>query len=462
MQKHKMSLTALLALGLWGGVANAADSLVEALKGGTPSVELRAWYYMNNAANSSNNVYNHKGSIGMLNLGAWLGYVTDEFYGFSLGALVQSNFSPWASDRQKDYYAADLYGSGAVFSELYLKYNLSNTQIKVGRQFIDTPLLGGSDARMVWESFQGVTIDSKDIPDTRLFAAYIDKFQGRTTYGMDRSINKHDSDIGKFGKRFNLSAGGIMGQNSLGFYGVMDDVYSVLVENKSIENFRFMAQYTLANDYNTGLSSSYNGNAAGRVNATGDIHMLWAEAEYKVPFESFALSFYLNLIASRTSSALDQFESEGEFWLGKIGIQNLNGFIIDFAYSTTGKNDNVVYGVGWGPHTYMGTPYFGSGPAVSRNTDSYSVSVMYDMSKIGINGLRLWTMYGVHKQDNNDLAKYSYGDVKTQRAHISLDYKVPAANGLRVRLGYEQEKLTKDIGDEEVKHQMRLMAQYKF
>ncbi len=181
----------MAAITVAGLTANAfaADTLADAFKNGKASGILKAWYFDRDTSVANKTVYAvadaGKGNASILNTGLVLGYVTDSFYGFKLGATMQSNFAPFATDDAKNLYSKDEYGSGAVLSEAYLAYTMKNTNVKVGRQFISTPLIAGSGTRMARESFEGARITNKDLPATTLSAIYVSKFQGRTTKVVD-------------------------------------------------------------------------------------------------------------------------------------------------------------------------------------------------------------------------------------------------------------------------------------
>ncbi len=174
MQLTKLSLVAAVVVGL-STSAMAADTLVDAFKNGKVNGELRAWYWDKTAEGTKENNEN------ITNFAIELGYVTDSFYGFRLGATFQGNATPWAEENAKTLYADEQAASGSVLSEAYIGYKLGKTDVKVGRQYINTPLVGGNYTRIFKESFQGVTITNTDLPQTTLFAGYADKFQGRTS-----------------------------------------------------------------------------------------------------------------------------------------------------------------------------------------------------------------------------------------------------------------------------------------
>ena len=66
--------------------------------------------------------------------------------------------------------------SYTILGEAYLKSTILNTNIKIGRQEIDTPYLNTDDIAMIPNTFEGVTAVSEDFQDTKITLAYIYKF----------------------------------------------------------------------------------------------------------------------------------------------------------------------------------------------------------------------------------------------------------------------------------------------
>ncbi len=225
MKLAKLSLAAIVVAGL-ASSSFAADNLADAFKNGKVSGELKAFYF---DRTNENKAWNNENVTAF---GATLGYVTDSFYGFKLGLTAQSSTTPWIEKDAKTAFSSDMYAGGAQLSEAYLQYTLAKTDIKIGRQFINTPLASGSGARIIRQSFQGVVITNTDLPQTTLFAAYVDKYQTRT-YG--------DGDVGKFTKKYNVN--GVSGQVEL-----KDGAYTLGAINKSIPGLTITGQWEQAVD----------------------------------------------------------------------------------------------------------------------------------------------------------------------------------------------------------------------
>jgi hypothetical protein len=159
---------------------SAADTLADAFQNGKLSGALEAWYWDRSVKSGAKDA-------DLLNFGLKLSYTTDNFYGFNLGTTIQTTNSPFASEDAKTVFGNDQYGPGAVLSEAYLGYQFKRSSLKIGRQFIATPLIASSPSRIIKQAFEGTTFFSKDlIPQTVFFAAYIDKFQNRTN--LDGSV----------------------------------------------------------------------------------------------------------------------------------------------------------------------------------------------------------------------------------------------------------------------------------
>ncbi len=224
MKSLHFSLAVLLATGT---MLSAADTLADAFKNGKLQGELKAYYYDRDWSNGTTATGTAiKGDI--INLGVKLDYETAPFYNFRVGFGFQSSNAPWVDDDGKIAYgttpgpgAMDMWGSGAVLSQAYLAYDFTKlTSIKVGRQYIDMPLIGSAPSRLIVESFQGVSLVSKEFANTTIMAAYVDKFQGWTD---------GTGDIADFGSSMNGSK--------------FDYAYAIAIINKSLTNTTLTAAY---------------------------------------------------------------------------------------------------------------------------------------------------------------------------------------------------------------------------
>jgi len=426
MKLAKLSLAAMVVAGLASSSFAASDTLADAFKNGKVKGELKAWYFDKDTNTPATYVgtdgvtKTHDGSANITDFGIELGYITDSLYGFRLGATFQGVSTPFAADDAKVIFNDSQYTPGSVLSEAYLGYAIGKTDIKVGRQYISTPVVGGSASRIFRESFEGVTIVNTDLPQTTLVAGYVDKFQGRTGTLSGSSANSAP----QFNKKGYF--GGVPSSVSSTGYLTFDGAYTGLVINKSITNLTLTAQYAVAND------------VADLANAS----MYYTEANYVLPVAGFKLGFDVNYRGSKTGNALDGFDLEGTYLAARVSISELAGFGASFAAATTDSSDGVLFGFGNGPTSYTSTMIRGTSSRMTANTDSYLFAATYDFAKIGVTGLTAIAQYGWTTQDRyNSVA--TTADHKNAAAGVTYDVQAAALKGLTLGLQYEtQEKET--------------------
>lgn len=417
MKFAKLSVVAAMVLGLSGSVY-AADTLADAFKNGKVNGELKAWYWdqtVDTAGASTN--------VNIINTAIELGYMTDTFYGLKMGVTLQSNATPLAEADAKNVYKYEQWASGSTLSEMYLGYAIGKTEMKIGRQYINTPLLGGNYARIFKESFQGVSLVNTDLPDTTIFAHYINKTQGRTSTVM----GNENGDAPTFEKRALFS--GVINATSVPF----DGAYSLGAINKSISNLTLTAQYVKAMD------------AAFSTTAVDDVDLYYTEMNYTYPMNGFKLGFDANFRGSKTGGNLDALNDEGNMLGGRIRVSELNGFGVSFAAATTSKKDAVIESIGLGGDAYTSVMIRGPfNTTPLANNDSYKLEVSYDFAKANIPGLTFigqyqWTDQGKMAVAAGTSAVGTSADFTTYAANLS--YAVPYVKGFTAQLIYvTQEK----------------------
>lgn len=427
MKLAKLSMVAIAMLGLGGQAFAASDTLADAFKNGKVSGTLKAWYWDRTDEGNFGSPAPHNENI--FNLGFELGYVTDTFYGFRLGLTYQGTSTPFAEANAKVLFNREEAGQGSVLSEAYVAYTIGKTDIKVGRQYITTPLLSGNPTRIFRESFEGASITNMDLPQTILSAYYVDKFQGRTGDVTSSSTDSYDAP--KFAKRIILAGAG---PEAFEF----DGTYSLNVLNKSIQNLSLSAQFAQAHDAK--MNVSVGGPYGAAVNGTDDVSFFYTEANYVLPMSNFKLNFDANYRGSRAGSNLDAAHIDGDMLGLRIGFSELYGFGAAVAYTTVSNDDDALLGLGNGPSCYTILPI--RGPLVFNGfagMDTFKFSTTYDFSKIGIAGLSTELSYVTAEQDKPNTATIStpvntHADITGYAAKLS--YAVPYLKGLTTDITY--------------------------
>ena len=437
MKLAKLSLAAIVVAGL-ATSSFAADTLADAFKNGKVNGELRAWYWDRDTGDSNTPAIAKKGDADIFNAGLILSYVTDSLYGFKLGATMQSNYAPFADEEAKNLYIADEYGSGAVLSEAYIAYGIGKTNVTVGRQFISTPLVSGSGSRMIKQSFEGAVLVNTDLPATTLVAGYVSKYQGRTD---------GNGNVGEF-----LKTADFQGVSAAQTF---DGAYTAAAINKSISNLTLTAQYAAVAD------------VGGTVDR--DVTVYHVEANYVLPMNGFKLGFDAAYRASSTDATLaaDGANLEGNYLVGRIGVSELAGFGLSFAYGQSDKSDDLIAGIGAGAdNLYTNTIIRGGGPAYQANTDAYLFNATYDFAKVGVAGLKAGAQYAVYKQDKITEATLSRAinqeiDYTTYGVNASYAF-AGALKGLTATVVYETQEKEVGTAPGVDTDEVRFMANYKF
>ncbi len=342
----KTSVISALAIATSLTNLSAADDLSKAFANGKIKGEIKSVY-------SSSNFLGNTKTDNISTIGGSLSYVTGDFYGFSVGATFQA--SHVIDDRNKNnVFKGDLDASGAVLSEAYLNYKLSNTNVKAGRQFIYTPLVssaitGKSSESLVKDSFEAYLITNTDIPNTTITAGYVDKYQGKTD---------GDTNIGKF-------------------EDLEDGAYTLYVKNNSIENLEIQAQYL---------------NVDG-VNQNSDIDNVYLQADYKISTHTLSAQYLLSKDESK-GSAKEDGQLFGVKATGPLGIGKL-GYIAAFNSSTKDGEVNLGLGDGNTDTPFSAMPVNGGGVPTRGNTDTLVGAIIvpvYDVTVVPYVGYS-WSNY---------------------------------------------------------------------
>jgi len=157
----------------------------------------------------------------------------------------------------KDTYHTRADGSeGAMgnFAEAYGEYKNGKTNVKVGRQMIDSIMLASNDTKMIPNTFEAAVIENKDIKDTSLRAGYI----------MSQKLRDHQSfhSVIAFEKyNENDDSGAHKGLTPALISAAGEDVNPEMVlitaQNTSIPNLKLNGEYIGLNGFvNTAIAEA--------------------------------------------------------------------------------------------------------------------------------------------------------------------------------------------------------------
>ncbi|PLY09803.1 MAG: porin [Arcobacter sp.] len=416
MKFAKVSLMALLAIGT---SSFAADSLEDAFKNGKFSGEFRFLYTTGSksdvaATNPANN--SKTGSIAVE-----MNYLTDSFYGFNLGLGAQSAHDLGFHDRDgstEDDSRNTV--SSSHLNNLYLKYSMLKSNIIVGRQTIKLPILMSSGAFPLEDSFDAVSLNIKEIPNTFVNATYVKKWNKR--YGSDSSgsVVQEDTDYKK-------------------------PLYSLYIRNKSIENLTLDGQYLMTNE------NSNNGDAPVLISGGYDEYFL--RANYKFPID-----FPLSLGITYGGADFDATGAKDTSFYGlKLGTK-VGDFKLNLAYTSVDDDNSFPGTLGHVPDTILYTNML-TNNGIFAGTEAVSLEAIYDF---GIENLYTSAKVAHFDQSNEGMLNSSVDLYKSDEINIDIRYKFSGAlKGFSTRLyagyGDYDENVPKDTFS-----YARLYINYKF
>ena len=243
-----------------GNVNSFAEMFTEAEVYGRLRSNAFLWDWNNeNAAVQDNDMWGLGGSL-VAKTGFYHGFgATIGFYGTT--QVLDDNRIPGSvtnfGKAGKDTYhtrADGTEGGMGNFAEAYLEYKNGKTDVKVGRQGIDSIMIATNDTKMIPNTFEAAVVENKDIPNTTVRAGYI----------MSQKLRDHQSfhSIIAFEKyNENDDAGVHKGLTPTLISAAGEDVNPEMVlvtaSNKSIPNLKLDAEYIGLNGFfNTAIAEA--------------------------------------------------------------------------------------------------------------------------------------------------------------------------------------------------------------
>jgi hypothetical protein len=363
-----------------GGDIAPVEPVVEAVAEesvGTFSGQFRAFYV--------DRTYNQGGTINRnaLAVGGWIGYETAAWNGLSAGfkaygveAIRLHDFSVRSDAPGFTSYSPSLNGfdgeNYGFFGEAYLNYATGNTNIKIGRQRLDTPLAGADDARMLPNLFEAAILSNTDIENTTLIAGHVTQM----TMGTFSNIYDNNQAFGLqsgYGLGTTLAQSGNfedMGVVALGAGNGTDGVTVGAIIYKGIDNLTLQAWDYYAWDLMNSiyLQADYGWNCLLNENIKMN-----ASAQYINQSD---------VGDNLAGIALGGGDVDSNYWGVKLGASTgaLSGY---FAYSTTDSDtaDNQGIITPWG-----GMPAFTQGMVTRHqffnDTDTWKVAATYKLNDL--------------------------------------------------------------------------------
>ena len=304
-------------------------------------------------------------------LGGHYHFDTKRWNGLQLGASVYTVLN-MGINQNPNHINGDFFDeeqkSFVLLSKAFLDGKWGNTEIKLGRQSLDTPHADSDDIRMIPNFFEAYTISNNDIKDLTLSAGYINRMAG-----WENTVNARKfTDVG--------------------------DTIAANFDNERARESQGIAYASARYEgiENLSLSLWY-------YNYQDIANVIYAEAGYEKIFDNKnTLTFGLQYdVSTETGAAL-------------LGEQNAEtfGLSADFMFETVGVHILAAYNqdngnTGATGLSLGGGPFFTSMEdqtldAIGQAGSAWLIGVGYHFEKVGIHGLHAGIAYGNFQADNSN------------------------------------------------------------
>ena len=371
-------------------------------------------------------------------VGASFIYKSASANGFSLTAGLYTSQSPWfwkMDKRDVKYLKAgkdtlsrnEIKNGGTydgshgmtVFAQGYLQYDFSKTSIKVGRQLVENVFTKSNDTKMIPNSFDGITLYSKEFSNTTLELAYLvkqklrDHIHSHDVLAYDPSNPWGENDDSSVNK--NLTVNRIGKNNRL---------MIASITNKSIKNLKLNASYLSVPNVldNLVLEAHYTIPIGGLKVVPG--------IRYMQQFDKVHATYNVANLKTNHVGYTDPKNLDSNLLALRLDIKT-KAFLARFAYSRIADEADIVA-------PWRGFPTGGFTRAMGQynwyaNTKTYMFRVGYDFGKAKIlDGFSVMARYAI--QDFDDKKDGVQADSNV--IHIDIRQNIGKNLEAKIRLGF--------------------------
>ncbi len=330
-------------------------------------------------------------------LGGHFHLYSKRWNGFMVGAeayaVLNSGINKSSHITNGDFFDDDE-KSFILLSQAYLDGEWGNTQLKLGRQSLDTPHADSDDIRMMPNYFEAYTLTNTDIDNLTLTAGLIDKMAG-----WENGVNSADFvDVGE-----TLEAG-----------QKIDGVYYAAASYEGFEDLSLSLWYYHYSDI---------------------ANVIYAELGYAHKlFENTTLTLGLQYDGSQETGSALLGDQDGQTY--GISIETAFediGITILAAYNED-NGDTGAMGLSLGGGAFFTSMEDQTLDALGTSGKAWVIGAGYAFDQIGIDGLVFGLAYGDFKADNATLyhatevdaiLEYEWNErISATAAYTSIDHKV--------------------------------------
>ncbi|MBE0497345.1 MAG: hypothetical protein IBX45_13075 [Campylobacterales bacterium] len=378
MNKIKTSVVVSALLFATGSFASSTELAKAFTNTGHVKGAVKAWYF-------DRDLGEQDGSIG--SLGLELGYVTPNYHGWEAGLGAQMAVKAFSSGDK--IFNEDMKMDGIALSEAYLGFIQGTRGMRLGRQYIHSPLLYTSQDEIVNEAVQGglwVWNGTFMGAKTEFGAGWFNDFQ---------TAGNRKGKIGKFDGKISLAGADVHEFKNLS---------TVYLGTQLTENLHVSTQYARADKvlFEGQIAQNCSSICDKEPDRKENISVFHAEGKYKLRHDGYSVG--IDAMYRNSDGAKGY---EGSYYSARVGVVDFGGLNASLAYAQTDKNDDLIAGFGGGADkVYTATMIHGGEHVIGKDTTSYLVDLGYDFGKSGFSGVSGRFQYGFGEREGLDFYGY--------------------------------------------------------
>lgn len=355
---------------------NVANSLEEMFSKGTPSGQIRLGYIRMDSDEPGTK------DLDDFAIGGQLKFETASFSGVSIGAAFYTAHSITRPD--DDEFNDELTSTDQhydVLAEAYINYGINNFDLRIGRQQIDTPFADTDDIRMTPHTFEAVTMVFENA-GFNLIGGYLTTWQG-VDAGYHDDADFDDLVVGSDGTvMVGAGYGNDMFEISVWYYGILD-----------VANI-FYGELMVPFAFSENVELTLGGQASIQSDETN--------------------TETLSSMGARVEGSL----------YGAMAELSVYGFTFGSAYTRAAVDSGEMLfgGFGGGPFFTNIDTLVANEFAMGQDADSYTFSIGYDFSELGVDGFSAGYVYG-HYEGGSDPADTS-ADAEVVEHNFLIEYEI--------------------------------------
>lgn len=311
-------------------------------------------------------------------------------------------------------------GDIGVFAEGYGEYKAGKTDVKIGRQIIESTLLASNDTKMVPNTFEAAVVENKDLKDTKFRVGYVmsQKLRDHQNFHSILAYQKRDENDDSAGHA-GLSLANIAKVNE----DANPEMVFVTAENKSIPGLKLNGEYyAISGFFSTAIAeANYQIKLGGDMTLTPGFRYLKQSDDGAGAIGGAALSGKAATVANGGSakgiaSYSNASSVDASMWAARLVLAN-GPLSLMAGYSAVADDADIIA-------PWRGFPTGGYTRSMAQynwmaNTKTWMVKADYDFAKAGIvPGLKVSADYADMNYDDAKVAAGSVGYSDRTILHI--------------------------------------------